>query len=44
MKPARIIFIKGPIETLTFFSLQIAEALEEQGLETWFWDMKSPPP
>ena len=42
MKPARIIFIKGPIETLTFFSLQIAEALEEQGLETWFWDMKSP--
>lgn len=42
MNPSRIIFIRGPIETLTFFSQQLAEALEEQGLETWFWDMKSP--
>ena len=37
MNPSRIIFIRGPIETLTFFSQQLAEALEEQGLETWFY-------
>lgn len=42
MKNARIIFIKGAVETLEFFSLQLAKALRTQGVETWFWDMRAP--
>lgn len=42
MEATRIIFIKGAVETLEFFSMQIAKALEKQGFQTWFWDMKSP--
>ncbi len=42
MDAKRIIFIKGAVETLGFFSLQLAEAFESQGVQTWFWDMKAP--
>lgn len=42
MKATRIIFIRGAVETLEFFSLQMAEALQAQGFKTWFWDMKAP--
>lgn len=42
MNPSRIIFIKGSVETLEFFSLQIANTLRLQGIDTWFWDMKAP--
>lgn len=42
MDTTRIIFIKGAIETLEFFSIQLAKAFEAQGFQTWFWDLKAP--
>lgn len=42
MHISRIIFIKGAVETLEFFSLQLAKSFESQGFQTWFWDLKSP--
>ncbi len=42
MAVKRVVFIKGAVETLGFFSIQMAEALKEMGMEAWFWDMKSP--
>lgn len=42
MDVKRLIFIKGAVETLEFFSLQIAKAVQEKGIEVWFWDMKAP--
>lgn len=42
MQPTRIILIKGAVETLEFFSLQLAKSFEAQGLQTWFWDLKAP--
>ncbi len=42
MHTPRIIFIKGAVETLEFFSLQLAKSFEAQGFQTWFWDLKSP--
>ncbi|MCI8482834.1 MAG: glycosyltransferase family 1 protein [Lachnospiraceae bacterium] len=42
MHITRIILIKGAVETLEFFSMQLAETFKQQGLDVWFWDMKSP--
>lgn len=42
MKITRIIMIKGAVETLEFFSIQLAKTFEKKGIEVWFWDMKSP--
>ena len=42
MDVRRLVFIKGAVETLEFFSLQIANAVEAQGIGVWFWDMKAP--
>ena len=42
MHTTRIILIKGAVETLEFFSLQLAKSFEAQGLQTWFWDLKAP--
>ena len=38
----RIILIKGAVETLEFFSLQLAEAFTEHKIPAWFWDMRAP--
>lgn len=38
----QIIMIKGAIETLEFFSMQMARTFEERGFDVWFWDMKTP--
>lgn len=38
----QIIMIKGAVETLEFFSMQMAEAMEQQGIKVWFWDMREP--
>ncbi len=38
----RIIFIKGSIETLGYFSLQLAEYFSEAGREVFVWDMQKP--
>ena len=38
----RIIFIKGAIETLGYFSLQLAEYFSEAGREVFVWDMQRP--
>lgn len=42
MRTKRVIFIKGAVETLEYFSVQLADSLEEKGIRTWFWDMKHP--
>lgn len=42
MNTTQIIMIKGAVETLAFFSMQMAETFRENGLSVWFWDMKSP--
>lgn len=42
MNTTQIIMIKGAVETLEFFSMQMAKTFEEKGLTVWFWDMKSP--
>ncbi len=39
MNYSRVILFENAIETLTFFSHQIADALEQHGLETLFVDM-----
>ena len=38
----RIILIKGAIETLGYFSLQLAEYFSEAGREVFVWDMQKP--
>lgn len=42
MNTPQIIMIKGAVETLEFFSIQMAKTFEEKGLPVWFWDMKNP--
>lgn len=42
MNTTRIIMIKGAVETLEFFSLQIAKTFERMGIQVWFWDMGEP--
>ena len=36
MKITRIIMIKGAVETLEFFSIQLAKTFEKKGIEVWF--------
>lgn len=38
----RFIFIEGTIETLAFFSKELAASYEAMGFDTWFWKMKRP--
>ena len=38
----RIIMLKGAVETLEFFSMQMADSFAENGIEVWFWDLKKP--
>lgn len=38
----RIIMIKGPVETLSYFSMQLGKAFEKYGLEIWYFDMSDP--
>lgn len=38
----RIIMLKGAVETLEFFSLQMARTFQEKGIEVFFWDLKAP--
>ena len=38
----KIILAKHAVETLEFFSIQMAEAFQEAGIEVWFWDLERP--
>ncbi len=38
----RIILAKHAVETLEFFSMQMAETFQEAGMEVWFWDLEKP--
>lgn len=38
----RIIMIKGPVETLSYFSMQMALYYRQQGYDIFFWDMYAP--
>ncbi len=38
----RIIMLKGAVETLEFFSEQMARTFTEEGIDVFFWDMKTP--
>lgn len=42
MNTTQIIMIKGAVETLEYFSMQMAKTFQEKGISVWFWDMKSP--
>lgn len=42
MNTTQIIMIKGAVETLEFFSMELAKAFEEKGLQVWFWNMNTP--
>lgn len=33
---------KNAVETLEFFSIQMAETFSEAGIKVWFWDLKKP--
>lgn len=37
-----IIMVKGAVETLEYFSMQMAHTFQKQGIDVWFWDMKAP--
>jgi hypothetical protein len=34
--------IKGAVETLEFFSMQMAQSFLKKEIEVWFWDLKKP--
>jgi len=38
----RIILAKNAVETLEFFSVQMAQTFLEAGIKVWFWDLKMP--
>lgn len=38
----RIILLQGAVETLEFFSRQMARTFAEKGIEVFFWDLKAP--
>lgn len=38
----RIILAKHAVETLEFFSMQMAKTFQEAGIEVWFWDLEKP--
>ena len=38
----KIILAKHAVETLEFFSIQMAETFQEAGIEVWFWDLERP--
>lgn len=42
MNIKRIILAKGAVETLEFFSMQMAELFIEEGIKVWFWDLNKP--
>lgn len=42
MNISHIILIRGAVETLEYFSLEMAKAFEKAGLHVWFWDMAAP--
>lgn len=42
MKIKTIIMIRGAVETLGFFSEQIAQRMRDRGMDVWFWDMEHP--
>lgn len=42
MPYTRIVFAEHAVETLGFFSRQLAKAFEKMGKKTWFWDMEKP--
>ena len=41
MQVKRIILAKGAVETLEFFSAQMADRFEKKGMEVWFWDLNN---
>lgn len=42
MEYKRIILFKGAVETLEYFSEQLAQAFAHMGKETWFWNLNTP--